>query len=261
LSPFRESIEWVEGELGDRDTAARLVRGCDAVIHAGLYRPGKDFRGGEGDVIEFAEKNVIGSLQLMEAARAADVGRFVYISTCAVHEIIRDDRPLDEMHPLWPTSHYGAHKAAVEKFAHSYGLGHGYPVCALRPTGVYGLDTPVPRSKWYDLIQRVVQGQSVECQRGGKEVHAADVARACELLLTASGVAGQAYNCYDQYVSWFDVATMAKRFAGSDATILGQQTAPRHQIENGKIKSIGMRFGGQSLLEDTVRQLVQHARQ
>ena len=50
-----------------------------------------------------------------QPARDAGVSRCVFISTCAVHEVILDDRPLDETHPLWPTSHYGAHKAALEK--------------------------------------------------------------------------------------------------------------------------------------------------
>ena len=135
------------------------------------------FRGAEGDLIEFVQKNVVGTLELIEAARRADVGRFVFISTCAVHEKILDDRPLDEAHPLWATSHYGAYKAAVEKFVHSYGLGHGYPICALRPTGVYGAARPIQNSKWHDLVSAVVRGETVQCSRGGKEVHAADVAK------------------------------------------------------------------------------------
>ena len=59
----------------------------------------------------------MGTLRLIESARAAGVGRFVFISTCAVHEKILDDRPLDEAHPLWAMSHYGAHKAAIEKLS------------------------------------------------------------------------------------------------------------------------------------------------
>jgi nucleoside-diphosphate-sugar epimerase len=49
-----------------------------------------------------------------------------------VHDVILQDRPLDEAHPLWPKSHYGAHKAAIEKFVHSFGLGEGYAICSLR---------------------------------------------------------------------------------------------------------------------------------
>jgi hypothetical protein len=48
------------------------------------------------------------------------VPRFVFISSCAVHDVIRDDRLLDEKHPFWPMSHCGAHKAALEKFVPAY---------------------------------------------------------------------------------------------------------------------------------------------
>jgi nucleoside-diphosphate-sugar epimerase len=121
-----QQIEWVPGELADPRAGTHLVEGCGAVIHAALYHPSGGFRGGEGDVLAFVEKNVLGTLQLIEAARYANVGRFVFISTCAVHEKILDDRPLDETHPTWATSHYGAHKAAIEQFVHSYGFGQGY---------------------------------------------------------------------------------------------------------------------------------------
>ena len=253
-------IQWIEGDLGDRDSANALVEGCDAVVHAALYRPGMGFRGAEGDLIEFVQKNVVGTLELIEAARRANVDRFVFISTCAVHEKILDDRPLDEAHPLWATSHYGAYKAAVEKFIHSYGLGHGYPICALRPTGVYGVARPIQNSKWHDLVSAVVRGETVQCSRGGKEVHAADVAKAAGILLTADGIAGEAFNCYDRYVSELDVATLAKELSGSTSQIVGEPMQPKHQIVTDKIRALGMQFGGAELLRRTVAELVDDAR-
>jgi nucleoside-diphosphate-sugar epimerase len=253
-------IDWVEGRLGDAPSAFRLVEGCDAVVHAALDRPSPSFRGAEGNLLAFAERNVLGTLQLIEESRAANVERFVFISTCAVHEKILDDRPLDETHPLWPTSHYGAHKAAIEKFVHSYGFGTGYNICALRPTGIYGLAHPVEDSKWYSLVRDVVRGRSVLCQRGGKEVHAADVARAVEILLSASGIAGESYACYDRYVSDYEVATLAKRVSGSTCEIQGEATSPRHQIVVEKLRALGMTFGGVALLEETVAQLVEALR-
>ena len=253
------AIDWMPGELNDEGAAKSLVAGCDAVVHAALYRPGMGFRGAEGDVIEFVERNVVGTLQLIETARKAGANRFVFISTCAVHERILDDRPLDENHPTRATSHYGAHKAAIEQFVHSYGLGTGYAICALRPTGVYGLAHRPPDSKWFDLVKAVVNGEAVTCQRGGKEVHAADVANAVLLLLNARAVAiaGEAFNCYDRYVSEWDVAQLVKQISGSKSDISGQQTSPKNQIVTEKLRSLGMTFGGQQLLEATVRQLVE----
>jgi nucleoside-diphosphate-sugar epimerase len=258
----RGSVQWIEGRLGDPKAGRALVEGCDAVLHAALHHPGGGFRGGEGDLIAFVETNVLGTLRLIEAARAAGVGRFVFISTCAVHERILPDRPLDEAHPLWMTSHYGAHKAAIEAFVHSFGFGQGYPICALRPTGIYGVAHPVRSSKWYTLIAKVVRGEHVECRRGGKEVHAADVARAVELLLgaDASRITGEAFNCYDRYVSDFDVASLARRLSGSEARVDGQPGAPKNQIVTDKLAALGMTYGGEPLLEQTVAELVEAAR-
>lgn len=256
LEDVSGEVEWVEGGLGDAESCRRLVEGCEGVVHAALYHPSGGFMGGEGDLVDFAQKNVIGALQLIEAARTDGVGRFVFVSTCAVHDKILDDRPLDETHPLWPKSHYGAHKAAIEKFVHSYGLGHGYPICAVRPTGVYGPAHPPERSKWFDLVQKVVRGEEVHCDRGGKEVHAADVAKACGLLLTAEGVAGEAYSCYDRYVSQYEVAALAKEISGGEAKITGGITRPKHEIVTDKIRALGMTFGGKPLLRKTIEELV-----
>ncbi len=250
-----DRLEWVCAALNDGNEAS-FVEGCDAVVHSALHHPGGGFRGGQGDLIEFVDRNVVGSLRLIEAARAANVRRFVFISSCAVHDRILDDRPLDEKHPLWSTSHYGAHKAAIEKFVHSYGFGHGYPICALRPTGVYGIARPIEHTKWFNLVQTVVRGESVTCQRGGKEVHAADVAKAVGVLLISDGITGEAYNCYDRYVSEWDVATLANELSKSGSEILGHQTRSKHQIETSKLRALGMAFGGDELLRQTIQRLV-----
>ena len=256
------AIEWLDGELNHDETTRALVSSCDAVVHAALWRPGRGFRGAEGNLVDFAERNVLGSLRLIEAARAAGVGRFIFVSTCAVHERILDDRPLNETHPTWATSHYGAHKAAIEQFVHSFGLGMNYPICALRPSGVYGL-AHLPRdSKWFELVEAVVNGGAVNCRRGGKEVHAADVAKAVELLLNApaTDIAGKAFNCCDMYVSEWDVAHCAKRISGSTARITSTQTTPKNKIVTEQLQAQGMVFGGWPLVEATVRQMVEAVR-
>ena len=251
-----DSVEWVAGELGDPAAADALLGGVDAVVHSALYHPGGGFRGGEGDLVDFVTRNIVGTIRLIETARRMGVGRFIFIATCAVHEIILDDRPLDEAHPLWPLSHYGAHKAAIEKFVHSYGLGQAYDICSLRPTGIYGLARPVEQSKWCSLVRDVQAGRPIRSDRGGKEVHAADVAKAVEILLTAEGIAGQAYNCYDMYIAEQTVADIAKELTGSDSTIEHTLREPKHQIDTSKLRDLGMTFGGRTLLERTVRELL-----
>ena len=250
-------IEWIPGAMADEDSATRLVDGMDAMVHAALDRPGVGFRGAEGDLRSFYEVNVLGTVRLIEAARAAGVKRFVFISTCAVHERILDDRKLDEAHPMWPMTHYGAHKAAIEQIVYGYGLGQGYDICALRPTGIYGVARPLQNSKWFDIVQAVRRGDAISSDRGGKEVHAADVAKAVALLLTADGVAGQAYNCYDRFITQREVARIAKSITGSDSLIEPTDKTPKHQIDTTKLRELGMTFGGRPLLEATVREMIE----
>jgi nucleoside-diphosphate-sugar epimerase len=254
------AVEWMPGSLGDQAAVRELVRGADAVVHAAVQWEGPRNRGagrhGAADV--FLGVNLTGSLQLFQAAFEAGVSRFVFVSTCAVHEVILGDRPLDEAHPLWPTGHYGAHKAALEAFVHSYGLGQGWPICALRPTGIYGLAHPPRDSRRYDFVGRVQRGERIESAKGGKEVHALDVARAAELLLGADArrVAGQSFNCYDRYVSEEQVARLAKELSGSASAISDLNRGPKHQIDTAKIRALGMTFGGEALLRRTVQELI-----
>ena len=258
---INHAIEWVRGDLADRQAVTSLVQGVDAVVHSALQwqQEGAFQAAGREDLEGFLEANLMGSLRLFQAARHANVPRFVFISTCAVHDVILQDRPLDESHPLWPKSHYGAHKAALEKFVHSYGLGEGWPICALRPTGIYGLAHPACDSRWFDLVGQVLRNESVASALGGKEVHVADVAKAVEVLILADAktIAGQSYNCYDCYVSEQQVAGIAKELAKSSSEIADLNRGPKNQIVTSKLRALGMMFGGEALLRQTVAELVQ----
>jgi nucleoside-diphosphate-sugar epimerase len=260
---FEESaaaIEWIPGVLGDESATRELVRGADALVHAAVQweGPRNRGRGSHGASGVFLGVNLTGSLQLFQAALEAGVSRCVFLSTCAVHEVILEDRPLDETHPLWPTSHYGAHKAALEKFVHSFGLGQRWPICALRPTGIYGLAFPAQQSRWYDLVGQVLRGAAIASPRGGKEVHALDVARAVELLLSVDPqqIAGQSFNCYDRYIAEQEVASIARELCGSSSEIANLNRGPKHQIETKKLRALGMTFGGDALLRRTVEELL-----
>jgi len=255
-----DSVEWLPGRLGDDVAARQLVKGMDALVHAAVQWEGPRNRGhgSHGDEGVFFGANLTGSLQLFQAAVDASVSRCVHISSCAVHDVILGDRPLDETHPLLPKSHYGAHKAALEAYVHSFGLGQGWPICALRPTGIYGLAHPPESSRWYDIVLQVLRGAPFASSKGGKEVHALDVARAIELLLKVdvTGISGQAYNCYDLYVAEQDVARIAKELAGSRSDIADLNRGPKNQIVTNKLRALGMSFGGELLLRRTVQDIL-----
>ena len=274
-------ITWIEGGLHEPQSVEPLLAGVNAVVHAGLYFPpsGSGHRGAATDVVDFARTNIIGTLNLIEAARDGAIDRFVFISTCGVHDVILDDRPLDEAHPLWPLSHYGAYKAAVEKFVHSFGMPHApaataapthkhlspkgaWGICALRPAGIFGLRRPVEQSKWSGVVSDVLAGKPVDDASGGKEVHAEDVATAVCLLLAADtdAIGGQSFNCCDTYVAAQDVARIARERTAGRGDIADTNRGPKHSIDTTKIQAIGMKFGGRSRLEKYVEELVEAIR-
>lgn len=255
-----KQIDWVTGSLDAPRGFGDFCCKVDAVVHSALFRPaGFGFRAaGQQAFEEFIRVNLLGTLSLMKAARDYGVPRFVFISTCAVHEVILPDRVLDETHPTWAMSHYGAHKAAAEQFVSSFGRGDGWDICALRPTGIYGLAHPPAKSRWHDIVKRVGHGEPFSSNSGGKEVHAADVARAVELLLSADAerIRGEAFNCYDMYVAERHVAAIAREMSGSTAVIEGENKGPKNQIDTTKLRALGMTFGGEPLLRQTIEQLL-----
>jgi dTDP-glucose 4,6-dehydratase len=254
-------VDWVRGQLGNPGDAEALVASADAVVHSGLARAGASFLDSGDAPLDYWHRNATGSLQLLEAAAQAGVGSFVFVSSGAVHDRVLSDRPLDETHPLLPGTLYGACKASVETLVHHYGQSGKIHAATVRPTSIYGLAEPASDSKWYEIVRQICQGRDVDVSGGSKAVHAGDVAKAVTLLLgqlssRADQVCGQTYNCCDRMISEFEVATIAKRLANSPSRITGAMKTAKHQIDTGKIQALGMRFGGDPLLERTIAQLV-----
>jgi UDP-glucose 4-epimerase len=83
------------------------------------------------------EVNVQVTQQLLEAARSAGVGSFVFASTNAVAGETHGAR-IDEETPLRPLTPYGATKAAAEMLCSAYSSSYGLGACAVRFTNVYG---------------------------------------------------------------------------------------------------------------------------
>lgn len=253
----RDNLQWVCGELGNIDDARCLVQSADAVIHGGLARGGKSFLDSGDDPLDYWNLNATGSLQLLETARAAGVKKFLFISSGAVHDTVLPDRRLDENHPMLPGTLYGACKAAVESLVHHYGSSGKLCAASLRPPAIYGVADPARESKWFQTVQSICEGSPVEATGGSKSVHADDVAKAAMLLLhQGDRVAGQTYNCCDRMISDFEVATLAKRLTGSESLVTGVAKTAKHEIDTSKIESLGMRFGGTALLEQTIAELI-----
>jgi UDP-glucose 4-epimerase len=85
-----------------------------------------------------AQVNVIGSLRLLELARANGTRKVLFASTGGAIYGEQDYFPADEKHPQRPVSPYGAAKAAVEIYLGYYAAQYGLAYTALRYANVYG---------------------------------------------------------------------------------------------------------------------------
>ncbi len=137
-SPYHEpgTLATVLGDLADRDTARRAVRGCDAVIHLAAVA---DVSEVVADPIRADRVNVHGTQMILEAARREEIARVVYGSTVWVYGNAPATGELDEDTPLALPEHlYTATKLAGEMYALSYNELYGSEHSILRFGIPYG---------------------------------------------------------------------------------------------------------------------------
>lgn len=130
-----DAVEFVQGSLADASILPGVLAGVDVVYHlASTTVPGTSNRDPAADV----QGNLVTTLGLLQAMRAAGVRRIVYFSSGgAVYGNTDVDR-VSESQPLHPVSSYGVVKAAIEHYLHMYReLGDLDPI-VLRPSNPYG---------------------------------------------------------------------------------------------------------------------------
>jgi len=131
-----------------------------------------------------AESNILGMLNLLEAARKSGVRKFIFSSTGGAIYGEQDVFPAPETHPTRPVSPYGVSKASGELYLGYYKAQYGLDYVALRYANVYG-----PRQNPHGeagvvaiFSQRLVSGKSCTIYGDGGQtrdfVYGPDVARA-----------------------------------------------------------------------------------
>lgn len=194
----------VEGDIADTAHLTRTLTdfGADAVMHfAAATYVGESVT----DPALHYSNNIAGTLSLLNAMRAADVGRLLFSSTCATYGMT-DTNAMSETTPLAPVSPYARTKLAVEwminDFARAYGLGYTvlryFNACGADPDGRHGEDH-TPESHLIPLVLQVPLGQRSEIKVFGTDyatpdgtcirdyVHIQDLAAAHLLAIEAIG--------------------------------------------------------------------------
>jgi Nucleoside-diphosphate-sugar epimerases len=257
LNDYEEKITFVRGDLGNKETLKEFVQGADIVIHMAYERNGAGFHDSASkDIRRLLDVNLSGSLELLDASKQHGVKQFIFTSSCAVYGYIYPDIKLDEQHPLMPDSNYGAYKAAVEAFCHSYFLSKSINTTMFRPVGIYGIDPKLTHSEWYDLIKNIKNGVDVEVMGGGKIVHVEDVAHAIDSAIDNRDAFGKVYNLSDFYTDNMSIAEMAKEICSSKSKISGTPKQPKNTIDNAESKKLGVHYAGADGLRRYIQELV-----
>jgi UDP-glucose 4-epimerase len=161
-SAVPEGAALIETSLLDEDgTREALAGGFDGVLHfaalalvaESVAHPERYYRG-----------NVVGTLNLLDAMRAAGVGRLVFSSTCAVYGE-PDAVPMHEDIPTAPVNAYGGSKLAVDRMIGDECRAHGLGAASLRYFNVAGAagalgEDHEPETHLIPLVLRAAAGIS-----------------------------------------------------------------------------------------------------
>jgi nucleoside-diphosphate-sugar epimerase len=164
------NVRFVRGDVLDRAQLAEAVAGADLVIHAaaiaGIYSVGRK-------VSHTLSVNLLGTVNVLEAAVAAGVPRLFEFSTSEVYgPSVYRGKESDSL-TIGPTSEqrwvYALSKLAGEFFAYAHAVDHGLRVTTVRPFNVYG-----PRQVGEGAIQqmaaRALTGRDLTVFNDGTQV-------------------------------------------------------------------------------------------
>ena len=153
-------VEILQGDVRDAERVATVIEGRQVVFHlAALIGIPYSYEAPES----YVQTNVMGTYNVLNAARRAGVERMVQTSTSEVYgSAIRV--PIDEEHPLQPQSPYSASKIGGDMLALSFHHSFGLPLAVVRPFNTYG-----PRQSLRAIIPSVLHqlyGGSDEIRMG-----------------------------------------------------------------------------------------------
>lgn len=137
LKTIDQQVVLVKGDIRDAQLAEQVAEGATTIVHLAANT-------GVGPSVEDPrldmECNVVGTFNMLEAARKNDVKKFVFASSGAPAGEV--EPPIHEELPPHPVSPYGSSKLAGEGYCSSYNKTFGINTICLRFGNVYG-----PRSK------------------------------------------------------------------------------------------------------------------
>ena len=174
------------------------------------------------DPVFDASENVMGTLNVLEAARQCDA-RVIFASTAAAYgDVVEDDLPVLESHELSPQSFYGLTKVGVEKYLALYHRHYGLDYVVCRFANVYGERQGDKGEGGVISIfaKRIAAGKDITIYGDGTQtrdfVYAGDIARGICKAMTTENV-NTVYNLSTQTeTSLLDLVKIMGKVSGCD---------------------------------------------
>ncbi len=190
-------VEVIEGELRSYERVHNAVRGVDVVYHLGAL--GSVPRSVQ-DPLTSSAVNVEGTLNVLLAARDAEVRRVVYSSSSSVYGT-RRDLPVTEQTPPDPISPYGVAKLAAERYCVSFSRVYTLETVVLRFFNVFG-PRQSPLSQYAAVVPLFVtaigQGEPITIEGDGEQsrdfTYVTNVVDASTRAAEAEGASGRIFN-------------------------------------------------------------------
>ncbi len=213
-------VQFIEGDITDPHAVedALTASGAAAIIHlAALQIPACRANPTLG-----AQVNVVGTVNVFEAARKAGHRRLVYASSAAVYGPAEEypPGPLADDAPLLPRSLYGVFKQADEGIAKVYWHDHGISSIGLRPYVIYGpgRDQGLTSSPTKAMLAAAA-GEPYHIAYGGRcnMQYAGDVAHSLIAALDVPFMGAQAFNLRGNAVGMAEVVAAIERAAPESA--------------------------------------------
>ena len=152
IIPFLDKLELVEGDIRSYHIVAEATEGIDIILHqAALPSVPRSVR----DPITSNEVNVSGTLNLLQAARNANVKRIVYASSSSIYGNSEELPKNEDMKPN-PLSPYAVSKLAAENYCRSFSRMYNLKTICLRYFNVFG-PRQDPNSQYSAVIPIFIQ--------------------------------------------------------------------------------------------------------
>jgi UDP-glucose 4-epimerase len=178
---------FVEQDIRDPKTTELIRREKPDVINH--HAAQMDVRKSVADPIFDAQTNILGTIDLLTAARDAGVKKFLFVSSGGAVYGEQETFPAPETHPTWPVSPYGISKRSGELYAYFFQSEYTLPFVAFRYANVYGpRQDPHGEAGVVAIFSgKMLRGEPVTVNGDGRQtrdyVYVGDVARMSALAL------------------------------------------------------------------------------